>query len=147
MKKLIVGMLLVAVGLCILGFGFAYAAGQTVDFSVPLLDLDGKQIVDPQCVDPAYVGNQPVMATSDLCKKTYPITLGIYAARALSQADKDTPADQSIAAGALAMKVVHAGQIELEGDDVRMIRRQIPKTYGPLIWAQVNKLLPDPAAK
>lgn len=113
-----------------------YAAGapaRSIDFSLVLNDLVGPA---PDCnaVDPK----------THQCTATVNLTLGRFAAEALSMPDPKDALATTIRKGALAQKLFSAGKLTLPSDDITLIEECIPKlNYRPVVVTNAMKEL-DP---
>jgi hypothetical protein len=109
-----------------------YAAEINVDFSVPLVDLDGKPIHEP---GPEGKGDGPVL------------TLGRAAGTALmfrDQRENISGVDQ-VSRWVLAQKIISAkAPVALTIDEAKILKDQLPKAFGPMIGGQALTILEPP---
>lgn len=104
------------------------------DFSTPIKDLDGNDLVDPMTI--AGEGTVKV------------VTLARVAANALVQNYPDEAGlagDVKVKRFMLALKVTGAGELDLTAEDVAVLKERIAKAYGPLVVGRAWALL-DPAS-
>ena len=108
-----------------------------VDFSTPILSLDGKEVDDVLA-----------MQANGGVKKT--LTLGGVVCHALNTSfpeDEKLSGQVKYARGKLAFEVHSAKEpIDLKAEDIKTIKELIPKLYGPLVVYRAFPLL-DPAEK
>lgn len=118
--------------------GNAFAAdAHRVDFTQALIDQDG--VVMVECVD-------PVGAPMSDCKSRREVTLGSVAMRSLASPEQGITAEDSLRRGQLALSVYKSTGADLTVEEIALIKKQVAKTFGPLVVARVFPLL-DPAVK
>lgn len=103
-----------------------------IDFTQVLIDQDGATMAE--CVDPPD------------CKAKRDITLGSVAMRSLAAPEQSITPEESLKRGQLALSVYKSPGAELTAEEIALIKKQVAKTYGPLVVARVFPML-DPAVK
>lgn len=112
---------------------FAEDGPRKIDFTTVLTDADGEAIVE--CAN----------AEDKDCKVKRPMTLGLFAMRALAVAEPNVPQDEALKRGQLALTVYKATAAQLTAEDIATIKKAIAKNYSPLVVVRAFALL-DPAS-
>jgi hypothetical protein len=108
------------------------ASAAEIDFSAPILGLDGKPT--PSC-----------SAKTPECER--PFSLGALAGLALSRGSErpNSGAADKLRRGQLALKVYGATKLELPIEDVALIKQAIEEVAEPIAVARATALLDPPA--
>lgn len=133
-------MRFIIISLCV--FAAAAAAAETsrkIDFSVAIIDQDGEPMLE--CTEPATLP-----AVDPACKTRRAITLGVVAMRAVMTPEPNLAPEESLKRGQLALSIYKSTGAELTAEEIALIKRQLAKSYGPLVVARTFPLL-DPAVK
>ncbi len=109
-----------------------------INFQGIIVDYDGKSL--SECID------DPLPKDDRDCKSRKPLTLGIFATRALLMPEQGISPEESFKRAELARKVYQSSGVALTSDDITLIKKQIAKAYSPLVVGQTFPLL-DPAMK
>lgn len=99
-----------------------------------LIDLEGEKLIERRKTKEKDESGKPVI-------KEIELTLGKIGANALmTPVEKDT-GDEKAAKGSLAMKIYSAGEIDLSIDELKLLKDNIDRCYGPLVITQARELL------
>lgn len=95
-----------------------------IDFSKPIIGLDGKAVVDE--------------------KTKQPITLGVVSTQALVSSYPDEKIDgvEKLKRGQLALKILDSkGDVTLTAEEVALLKNVIAKGFGPLVVSRAWPML------